>query len=143
MYFSSTIFSIGQQTGTDGELCPLICPVNCDDDEILCPGGTMPNTCKENDYCHSKGVGSDGNTCPGYCPEECEDHEMRCPVPNDPTTGCDVRPLCVPEQKDNEGNICPQQQWSHLRLMNVRWNFRIFRIFLSLKIEKRLKSVKN
>ena len=32
----------------------------------------MPNTCKENDYCHPKGVGSDGNTCPGYCPEDCE-----------------------------------------------------------------------
>ena len=66
---------IGQQTGTDGELCPLICPVDCPDDEILCPGGTMPNTCKENDYCHPKGVGSDGNTCPGYCPEDCEDDE--------------------------------------------------------------------
>ena len=104
------IMFIGQLTGTDGELCPLICLVDCPDTEILCPGGTMPNTCKENDYCHPKGVDDNGNTCPGYCPEDCEEEEMRCSVPNDPVTGCDVAPLCVPEQKDDQGNICPQQQ---------------------------------
>merc|ERR1719351_411981 len=42
--------------GSDGQECALICPVNCDEDEILCPGDELPNGCKENDYCHSKGT---------------------------------------------------------------------------------------
>merc|ERR1712066_97426 len=90
--------------------CPMICEVTCEDDEILCPGGTDSEGCRENDFCHPKGTGYTGDICPGYCPFECDDDELRCPVPNDPVTGCEVPPLCIPKVQDNSGNDCEYQQ---------------------------------
>lgn len=90
--------------------CPMICEVTCEDDEILCPGGTDSDGCRENDYCHPKGSGFTGETCPGYCPFDCNDDEHRCPVPDDPITGCAVPPLCIPKVQDNSGNDCDYQQ---------------------------------
>ena len=63
--FNLVIFlAPGKSKGTDGQECALLCPVNCDDDEILCPGDVLTNGCKENDYCHPKGTGNDGIICP-------------------------------------------------------------------------------
>ena len=90
--------------------CPLICEVICEDDELLCPGGTDPEGCRENDYCHPKGTDNEGNPCPGYCPFDCKEEEVRCPVPDDPITGCAVPPLCIPKSKDNNGEYCDHQQ---------------------------------
>ena len=90
--------------------CPLICEVTCEDDELLCPGGTDPAGCRENDYCHPKGTDNEGNPCPGYCPFDCKEEEVQCPVPDDPITGCAVPPLCIPKSKDDNGEYCDHQQ---------------------------------
>ena len=61
--------------------CPLICSQECNDDELLCPGGTDPNGCYENDFCHPKGTGNEGQVCPGFCPFECPEDKLKCPSP--------------------------------------------------------------
>ena len=53
------IFRLGPTTPN----CPLICSQECDDDELLCPGGTDDNGCYENDFCHPKGTGNEGEVC--------------------------------------------------------------------------------
>ena len=100
----------GETFGTDGKKCPLVCIPNCDDDELICPGTILSNGCQENDYCHPKGKSSDGSTCPGFCPDECESDEILCSSPSDTNTGCDVAPVCLPKQKDDNGNECTYQQ---------------------------------
>ena len=102
MYFSHT------HTGPSNENCVMICKVECEDDEILCPGGTDPSGCKENDYCHPKGTGNLG-TCPGFCPFDCTDDEHKCNVPVDPSTGCPIPALCIPNAKDHNDELCPNQ----------------------------------
>ena len=106
----SLFIFIGKSKGSDGQECALICPVNCDEDEILCPGDVLPNGCKENDYCHPKGTGNNGVVCPGFCPKDCEDSELKCPVPNDPMTDCAKEPECVSKQQTNYGYECAYQQ---------------------------------
>ena len=88
----------------------MICPVICDDDEILCPGGWASDGCKENDYCHPRGTGIGGVLCVGFCPKDCSDEENKCPVPNDPITDCEKEPVCVPIQKDRWGYDCKVQE---------------------------------
>ena len=100
----------GKSKGTDGKECALICPVNCDDDEIVCPGDVLTNGCKEKDYCHPKGTGNDGIICPGFCPKDCDDSDLKCPVPNDPSTDCAKEPECIPKQLTNWGYECSYQQ---------------------------------
>ena len=100
---------LGTTKGNNGVDCPLVCPTSCDDDEILCPGQTMSNGCKENDYCHPKGTGYNGHICEGFCPNECNNAEHKCPIPNDPTTDCKRQPLCVPNQYDRWGWKCSEQ----------------------------------
>ena len=91
--------------------CPLICAKECEDDELLCPGGKDSNDCAENDFCHPKGTGNNGETCYGFCPFECEDDEIRCPSPDDPNTGCEIAPKCLPKQTEyNTGNACEYQE---------------------------------
>ena len=88
----------------------MLCSQNCDNDEILCPGIILPNGCQENDYCHPKGKSNDGSICPGFCPDECETNEISCPSQNDPISGCEVPPICVPKQKDNQAKECAHQE---------------------------------
>ena len=90
--------------------CPLICSQECNDDELLCPGGTDPNGCYENDFCHPKGTGNEGQACPGFCPFECPENKLKCPSPDDPVTGCEVAPECIPTQTDNNGEECSHQE---------------------------------
>jgi hypothetical protein len=96
--------------GTDGEPCALICPCDCMETEKCCPGGVETNGCKENDFCHDKGMGSDGSICPGFCPFTCEETKLTCPEPDDPVTGCDNPASCIPKQNDNNGDECLDQQ---------------------------------
>ena len=90
--------------------CPLICTQECEDDELLCPGGKDSNGCFENDFCHPKGTGNEGEICLGFCPLECPDNEFKCPSPDDPVTGCKVAPKCLPKQKDYNGDECSYQE---------------------------------
>ena len=95
--------------GKDKTECPLYCPLTCNDDEILCPGGTDSNECLQNDQCIKRPLGADGLLCPGYCPIVCESDEILCSTPNDPITQCKNAPKCVPKQTDVNGNDCSTQ----------------------------------
>lgn len=94
----------------EGVECPLICPPICEEDEIQCPGGSDENGCPQNDVCMSKGRTNDGDICPGVCPVICSDDKITCPQPDDPETGCQNAPICVPIKKDVSGKECSLQQ---------------------------------
>ena len=76
----------------------------------MCPGGTDDNGCYENDFCHPKGTGSEGQVCPGFCPFDCPEDKLKCPSLDDPVTGCEVAPECIPKQNDNNGEECSHQE---------------------------------
>ena len=94
----------------DGVECPLICPPNCEEDEIECPGGNDDNGCPQNDVCISKGRANNGELCPGVCPVICTIDKITCSQPDDPDTGCQNGPICVPIKNDINGKECALQQ---------------------------------
>ena len=90
--------------------CPFICPPDCKDNELMCPGGTDCDGCRENDHCIQKDMNSNGELCPGFCPFECPEDTVRCPVPDDSVTGCAREPECIPKQKNIRNNDCADQE---------------------------------
>ena len=108
---------VHQDRDTNGDLCPSHCPVKCKDDAILCPGHRNDLNCLEADHCvkrEKKKWGDDkGGLCPGYCPVECKEGEILCATQLDPCDGCPSEPLCVPKQKNLNGEYCPENSASH------------------------------
>merc|ERR1712223_130624 len=89
----------GEQTGPDtciphkiGE-CNAHCPMTCKDSDMMCPGMTHPDGCKDADYCIS------GKFCPVYCDSEKEQH---CSGDWDPKTGDLITAdTCIPKYDAN------------------------------------------
>ena len=92
-----------------GKECPLNCIVNCEVDEILCPGRIFRDGCKEPNFCYPIENTNEDFSCKGVCPKECKETEHICHVPDDPITGCKNEPTCVPNQKDKYGYDCLNQ----------------------------------
>merc|ERR550539_1946134 len=97
-----------QIPGLDGSLCPLWCAIECNANQIKCPGQEDENGCKETDVCIDKAVGEDGQLCPGYCPSECDvQAQHSCFTP--PENGCPQAPTCEQKQTDAAGHTCDEQ----------------------------------
>merc|ERR1711936_535134 len=85
--------------------------VNCEEDEIQCPGPSPGNGCPGQDFCQKRGIDKNGGFCEGFCPPKpCAEDTLHCNMPADPITGCAQPAICVPKARDNNGNICPVQQ---------------------------------
>ena len=100
--------------GTDnsGELCPGVCPVKCDDDEVLCTGYEDANGCKLPDICKTKVRDKNMDYCPDTsashgCPVICKEYEILCP-PNTDILGCKEEAKCQNRTIDNNGDFCPE-----------------------------------
>merc|ERR550539_368005 len=85
--------------------CPAFCPVHCNDNEMMCPGGVdgngcpMPETCMwvdPNSPCSSKAA----------CPTKCGPDEMSCWGGQD-HEGCPMPDTCMPSKGTPEG--CPAE----------------------------------
>ena len=84
------------------------CVTTCTPTQILCPGGTDDNGCKEADVCIDRPVGNDNTLCPGYCPTECDPVEEHiCSTP--PENGCPQPPTCKTKEVDHTGEYCEEQ----------------------------------
>jgi len=101
----------------DGELCPVTCPGECTDTELMCHGGINSNGCKEPDTCVSRGTKScgenQGDLCPGHCPITCGQHELKCPSQLDPCDCCETEEVCRIKAKNINGEDCPDDSDSH------------------------------
>ena len=73
-----TSICLPKQKDRDGNACPFVCPITCNNDEHSCSGGTDEKGCVKPDICVQKGTSLDGNLCPGICPIQCEDNEIIC-----------------------------------------------------------------
>ena len=107
-----------EERGIDGELCPAFCPIECNDNEILCHGYRDEMGCKGPDACicrETKQWGDDkGSLCPGICPhQDCKHDEIYCPGQRDPCDGCPIPESCIPKHVDKNGEYCPDNSASH------------------------------
>ena len=60
----------------NGGLCPESCPVQCGQDQQICPGKEYDG-CREPDQCWSKmSMGPKGKECYENCPVYCKDEEI-------------------------------------------------------------------
>ena len=108
LYTNERFNIVGQIPGLDGSLCPLWCQIECNANQIKCPGQEDENGCKETDVCIDRAVGDDGQLCPGYCPSECDvQAQHSCFTP--PENGCPQAPSCEQKQTDAAGHTCDEQ----------------------------------
>merc|ERR1711962_1732369 len=99
----------------NGDLCPVHCPENCQDDEVFCPGTRNPvNGCYSKDKCEPKNNHiwgeTPGSECPGWCPAICNEHEILCPSMIDPCNGCPTEEVCREAITDVNGQFCPGKE---------------------------------
>jgi len=81
--------------------CSTVCPVYCNENEMMCPGHMDHNTgCRMHDTCIAKDP-----KCPTHCPEHCRDDEDLCPGPVD-ANGCKGPDTCMPRDPKC-GSMCP------------------------------------
>ena len=91
--------------GNDGEACPPTCPINCQDDEKTCPGGTSPEGCPLPDQCIPKLLATG---CENTCPHpSCPPPSKACPGGFDETTECPIDPYCPEPEFGTDGEPCP------------------------------------
>merc|ERR1711994_95164 len=96
----------GEQTSADfcvphknGE-CAAHCPQTCQDGDMMCPGKTHADGCKDADYC-----------VPGkFCPANCDwEKEMMCPGKwNEDWTEQISGDFCIPMKNGDCYNDCPK-----------------------------------
>jgi hypothetical protein len=108
---------IKQHRDFNGDLCPVHCPENCDDDQVFCPGTRSPiNGCFSADKCEDKGEHiwgeTPGDPCPGWCPGICNDNEVLCPSMIDPCNGCPTEEICREAIKDKNNEFCPGKEYT-------------------------------
>ena len=89
-----------------------VCPVECEDTEILCIGPKNYRGCKIEDTCVPKDTDNSGELCPGTCPVECDDDELLCEGKED-ANGCKSADVCVTKVRDKNGDYCPDNSASH------------------------------
>lgn len=84
----------------------------CTDQDVLCHGDPEPgNTCDGEAYCEPKGNNQKNDPqCEGFCPVKCDPDEVLCTQPDDPVTGCKVKPICKDKSEDEFGNKCRDDQ---------------------------------
>jgi len=113
-----------QQWGANVELCPVHCPPECADNEILCDGGKNSVGCDEPDICVKREIkqwGDDkGGLCPGVCPpHDCKENEYVCPDDFpfrsrfDICDGCPLEKFCIEPALDKNALECPLESASH------------------------------
>ena len=99
---------ISISTGSDGELCPGYCPIECSLGEIKCPTPNDPITnCPVAPSCVPVQKGYTGEECAlQKCPTFCLETEYRC---NGKTNefGCKEGDTCVSKISSSSGEICP------------------------------------
>ena len=96
-------FCMAQMRGYDGEECPVFCPIQCNDDEIYCPGQINFNGCSSPDICQTRMMDATGNFCPGFCPTDCGPNEMLCAGGVD-CYGCPIQDTCM--HQEGIINVC-------------------------------------
>jgi len=97
-------------TGNNGELCPVICDANCNNEtQIECDQGNDNNGCKKQPICVAKGRGNGNIICEGFCEETCPPTHNQCEQPID-DDGCATPDNCEEKQTDNSGKYCDLQQ---------------------------------
>jgi hypothetical protein len=95
----------------NGTLCPFHCPGVCTDEQVLCPGHKKDLTgCEGQATCYNRTKNWYGEYCPDAsdCPTFCLSNEVRCPGELD-ENGCKIPDVCIPEERDNNGTLCPVQ----------------------------------
>ena len=96
---------------SSGEYCPFHCPEICNDNQVKCAGHKMDlKGCEGQSTCHNRTIDNDGDFCPedSDCPVFCLENEVRCPGGVD-GRGCKISDVCIPEERDANGTLCPVQ----------------------------------
>jgi len=97
--------------GNNGELCPVICDCNCNNEtEICCPRPDDDNGCAVQSVCEPRGVNMHNEICPGFCEVTCPFPTIECEQPDDPSNGCPTPSNCEMKQVDNSDKYCDFQQ---------------------------------
>merc|ERR1712061_875167 len=79
-------------------MCPFHCPPECNEQELVCPGGEDQNGCQHPEMCVSATIpGLNGAECPNECPTEmqCAPEEQACDGGHD-DAGCPLPKVCMP-----------------------------------------------
>jgi len=99
---------------TNGVFCPddsasHMCEKTCPEHQILCPPGEGQLGCREREECTDRTTDNEGDYCPDHsdCPTVCEKNEVNCPGGYDPVTTCKNPDLCIEEERDFNGDLCP------------------------------------
>ena len=97
--------------GTDQQLCPGVCPKECDGvGQIKCPGIPTENECPTEDTCRQKAEDDNGRFCLDSsdshgCPIKCPEGKIDC-EPKTDALGCKEQRLCYDKKFDNAGKEC-------------------------------------
>lgn len=109
---------VDKATNVNGEYCADDsashgCPITCCDDEILCPAQTDSVGCEANEECKLRTPSTCNGTqfCPDPtdCPTICSPNEVLCPVGGKDDCGCEIPDICIVQDRDIDGELCPVQ----------------------------------
>ena len=89
-----------------------VCPIACEDNEVLCKGPKTYRGCDTPDFCVQRQIDTHGNLCPGNCPVLCRDDEILCKGMMD-HNGCLLPDGCKIKALDVNGDFCPNESDSH------------------------------